>query len=110
MMRRSSKIRSPLQAGHTRMAFSSSSTMASVLSRAGAELGTEPFEREAQAFVGVHARLPPEQRARARDVGLTHLRVVLRQRLEDDFAVPAGEADDALGQVEEGHLLRVPDV
>src|SRR5205807_683049 len=44
------------------------------------------------------------------DIGLAHLRIVDRQRLEDDLALRAGDAHDGLGELEERELLRVADV
>src|SRR4051812_34978537 len=110
MMRCSSNVRSPLHAGHTRIAFSSSSTMTSVLSGSRIDLRAEPLERAPQAILGIDTRLPPEQGPRARDVGLPHLRIILRERLEHELAGAAREADDALREVEQRHLVRVADV
>ena len=52
---------------------------------------------------------PSSVRARA-DVGLADLGVVDRKRAEHDLAPGAGEAEDALGQLEQRHLVRVADV
>ena len=41
----------------------------------------------------------PSSVARARDVGLAHLRIVDRQRLVDDLRARAGHLDDRLGQL-----------
>src|ERR1051325_1814232 len=110
MMRCSSKRRSPLQAGHTRIAFSSSSTMGLILSLSRADFRAEPVEGAAEAFFGFDARLPSEQGARARDVRLAHLRIVDGERLEDDVARGAGQPDDALRELEQRHHVGVADV
>src|SRR5438876_5522737 len=111
MMRVSSKIRLPLQAGHTRIAFSSSSiTLAPPLSfatGAPSQRLAEPLQRQLQPLVRVHARLPTQQRARARDVGLADLGIVHGQRPEDDLAARAGEPKNTLGQLEQRPLWRV---
>ena len=63
-----------------------------------------------EAVVERDLRLPAEQLAGARDVGLALLRVVGRQRLVDDLAAAAPDLDHLLGQLEQGELLRVADV
>src|SRR5581483_8287471 len=63
-----------------------------------------------QTVLEADLRLPAEELAGPRDVGLPHLRIVDRQRLEDDLALGAGDAEDRLGKVEERQLLRVSDV
>src|SRR5687768_9034242 len=68
---------------------------------------TVPVDREPQAGVGVDVRLPAEQRARARDVGLPDTRVVLWQGAEDDLVLGAGEGNDPLRELEQRHLLRI---
>src|SRR5262245_17139515 len=98
MMRASSNRKSPLQAGHTRMALSSSSIMpassggscARRSCRPPQELAAEPREGRAQPLLDVDARLPTEEGAGPRDVRLAHLGVVLGQGLEDDLAGGAG--------------------
>src|SRR6266404_6920994 len=103
MMRVSSKIRLPLQAGHTRIALSSSSiTLAPPFSfaiGAPSQRPGEPLEGQLQPLVGVHARLPAQQPARARDVGLADLGIVHGQRAEDDLAARAGAPKNTLGQL-----------
>src|SRR5512134_2946864 len=100
MMRVSSKSRSPLQAGQTRMLRSSSSIMRSPPSSSGsgsaADLLAEPLEGQLQSLVGVHARLPAQPGAGASDVRLPDLRVILGQGAEHDLAAGVGEPDDPL--------------
>src|SRR2546425_11568005 len=48
--------------------------------------------------------------ARAPDVGLADLGVVDRKRAEHDLAARAGESDNALGELEQRHLVRVADI
>src|SRR5687768_10933918 len=114
MIRVSSNSRSPLQAGHTSMRFSSSSIMDPPPSSPGSpsapHLLAEPLERQLQSGVGVHARLPAEAGAGAPDVGLADLGVVLGQRTEDDLAAGTRQTDDALGQLQERQLLGIADV
>src|SRR5439155_18566580 len=59
----------------------------------------------AQALFEVDLGLPAEQLPRPRDVGAAHLRIVLRQRLEDDLARGAGDADAGLGELEHRQLV-----
>ena len=68
------------------------------------------MSRAAQPLVEIDLGLPAEQLARAGDVGLPHLRVVDRQRLEDDLARRARDLDHRLGQLEHRELVRVADV
>src|SRR5262245_9153672 len=81
MMRASSNRRSPLQAGHTRIAFSSSSIMGFPFTA-----GAKPLEREPEALVHVDPGFPAERSAGARDVGLPDLRVVCGKRAKHDLA------------------------
>src|SRR5262244_3597734 len=64
MMRVSSNLRSPLHAGQTRMALSSSSITRSPPLR----VAFEPRERPGQAIVEGRARCPPQDRLGARRV------------------------------------------
>ena len=68
------------------------------------------LDRAREAVAQVDLRLPAEQVARARDVGLAHLRVVDRQRLEHDLRARLGQLDDQLRHLEQRHLVRVADV
>src|SRR6187431_480095 len=71
----------------------------------------EPSGEEAlEALVQLDLGLPAQHLLGARDVGLTHLRVVDGQRLEDDLRLRACHTDDRLGELEQRHLMRVPDV
>src|SRR5687767_8754493 len=72
--------------------------------------GTEGFDRAPEAVFELHLRLPAEHLARARDVGLAHVRVVDREGLEDDLALGARDPDDRLGELEQRHLGRVAKV
>src|SRR5688572_21809594 len=63
-----------------------------------------------QPIVETHLGLPPEYLLRPRDVRLAHLRIVDRQRLEDDLAAAAPHLEHLLRQLEQGELLRVADV
>src|SRR5581483_8233083 len=73
-------------------------------------LGLERRDRPTQAFLELDLWLPAEDLARAGDVRLPHLRVVLRQRLEDDLALRVGEPDDELRELEQRELGWVADV
>src|SRR3954452_5737282 len=55
-------------------------------------------------------RLPAQQLARPRDVGLAHLGVVDRQRLEHDLARGAGRLEHLLCELEEGVFRGIADV
>src|SRR5439155_17030797 len=59
----------------------------------------------AEPVLEVDLGLPAEQLARPGDVGAAHLRIVLRQRLEDDLARGAGDADAGLGELEHRQLV-----
>src|SRR5690242_8306886 len=54
--------------------------------------------------------LPPEHLARARDVGLPHLRIVHRQCLEDDLARRARDLQDDLRELDQRELSRIAEV
>src|SRR5437879_9010190 len=104
MMRVSSNSRSPLQAGHTRIAFSSSSIMPPPPSSRGmtgsaAQFLAEPLQCQLQPFVGVDARLPAQAGPSAADVGLPHPGIVLGQRPEHDLCARAGYPSDPLAQI-----------
>ena len=70
----------------------------------------QTFERSPQALFQFDVGLPVQDLARPRDVRLPDLGIVDRQGLEDDLALRARDPDDGLGQVEQGHLMRVPEV
>src|SRR4029078_2123803 len=53
--------------------------------RLARKLRSEVVERAPQPFLEPDLRLPTEQLARLLDVGLAHLRIVDRQRLEHDL-------------------------
>src|SRR5918995_7354842 len=59
-------------------------------------------QRPLQAVFELDRRLPSEHLARAGDVRLALLRVVLGQRLVDDLARGARDAQDRLGEFEDG--------
>src|SRR6476661_8314692 len=67
-------------------------------------------QHPAQSLLQLDLRLPAEHLPGAGDVGLAHLGVVDRQRLEDDLALRARHLDDVLRELEDGELARVPDV
>src|SRR4051812_6723333 len=73
------------------------------LASVGREHATEPF-------LEVDLGLPPEHLTGSRDVGLTDLRIVDRQRLEDNLARRPGHLDDVLREVEDRELPRVAEV
>src|SRR3954453_14484050 len=73
-------------------------------------LSSERVEQAAKSLLEAYLGLPPQYLARPRDVGLAHLGVVDRQRLEDDLAGSARRLDHGLGQLQQRHLLRVADV
>ena len=64
---------------------------------AGDQLLLEVGHRFGEAVFQRDLWLPAEEALRFRDVGLTDLRVVLRQGALDDAALRAGQLDDALG-------------
>src|SRR5262249_52907341 len=70
----------------------------------------EPFRGELQALVGVDAGLPAQLGARAGDVRPAHLGIVDGEGTEDDLAARVGDSQDTLGQLEQGHFMRVADV
>src|SRR4249919_3195605 len=67
-------------------------------------LPSETREHAAKPFLQLDLRLPPEQLAGPGDVGLPDLGIVDRQRLVDDLALRAGDAENGLGQLVEGEL------
>src|SRR2546423_14551831 len=72
-----------------------------------------PFLRgqhSAQPFFQWNFRLPAEHLAGARDVGLTHLRVVDGECFEHDLALGRGNADDGLCELEQAELGRIPEI
>src|SRR3954453_12398036 len=73
-------------------------------------LSSERVEQAAKSLLEAYLGLPPQNLTRPRDVGLAHLGVVDRQRLEDDLAGRAGGLDHGLRQLQQRHLLRVADV
>src|SRR5919108_222739 len=82
-------------------------------SDAGGVRGGRPAkarEQAAEALVEADLGLPTEHLERARDGGLAHLRIIVREGLEHDLARRPGDADDGLRELEEGHLVRVPEV
>src|SRR3954470_2887980 len=68
------------------------------------------LHRAPEPLAQLHGRFPAEQLAGERDVGLADLRIVGRQRLEDDLRPRAGDLDHRLGQLEQRELVRVADV
>ncbi len=70
----------------------------------------KPVDGEPEAFVGFDARLPPEKGSRSPDIRLADLGVVDREWTEHDLAAGAGKPDDALGELQQCHLLRIANV
>src|SRR5581483_2149456 len=82
-----------------------------------ATLRTEDFhpdldrvDQPAEPFLERDLRLPPEHLLRARDVGLPHLRVVDRKRLEHHLARRAGHGQHESRQLEQRELAGIADV
>ena len=71
-----------------------------------AERGDRPLETVLELDLG----LPAENLLRARDVGLTHLRIVDGKRLEHDLARRSGQPDDGFGELEQRLLVRVAEI
>src|SRR3954452_7885100 len=67
-------------------------------------------QQSPQPFFQWRFRLPAEHLARARDVRLAHLRVVDGECFEHDFALRRGDADDGLGELEQGRLGWISEV
>src|SRR4051794_2633390 len=70
----------------------------------------ERRQRAPQALVELDLGSPAEDLLGARDIGLADLWVVDRQCLEDDRARRSGRANNRLGELEQRHLGRIPDV
>jgi hypothetical protein len=68
------------------------------------------LDRALDPVAHVDLRLPPDQVARPRDVGLANLRIVDRQGLEHDLRARLRQLDDQLRHIEQRHLVRVADV
>lgn len=64
----------------------------------------------AEAIIQRDFRLPAEEALGPGDVGTAALGIVLREGFVDDAIGGAGELDDALGELEDGVLLRVAEV
>src|SRR5215218_3634695 len=67
-------------------------------------------QRALEAVIELDLRLPAEDLARAGDVGLALLGVVLGQRLVHDLARGAGDPEDRLREVEDRELARIAEV
>src|SRR5439155_21989422 len=67
-------------------------------------------QQSAQPLFEWNFRFPAEHLAGARDVGLTHLRVVDRECFEHDLTLGRGDADDGLCELEQGELGWIPEV
>src|SRR5258708_2376856 len=72
-----------------------------------AELLPEILQGALEAVCERHLRLPAQDRACARDVGLAHARVVDGQGARDDPAARSGERDDGLRELADRELVRV---
>src|SRR6476659_8160936 len=97
-------------AGTHRPAAAKTIAAATPIRLSNERLPSETGQHAAQAFLELHLGLPAEELARARDVGLTDLRIVDGQRLVDDLALRAGDAEHGLGELVERELGRVPDI
>src|SRR4051794_40104443 len=75
----------------------------------GLHLRAEILDRLDEPVLERHLRFEAKQRPGPRDVGLTNLRIVRRQRLVDQFALRSGHPDDRLGDLLDGHFARVAD-
>src|SRR5947209_3727624 len=73
-------------------------------------LSSEGGDHAPEPLLELDLGFPAEHLLRARDVGLPLLRIVDRQRLEDDLARRAGDLELLLRQLEQRELLRVADV
>src|SRR5437899_871954 len=69
-------------------------------------LSSEGGDHAAEAFVELDLGLPPQHVLHASDVGLANLRVVDRQRLEDDLARRADDLQHLLRELEQRELVR----
>src|SRR4051794_18307241 len=67
-------------------------------------------EHPPQAVLELDLRLPAEQLACPRDVGLAHLRIVDGQRLVHDLGLRAGHAEHRLRELVQRELVRVAEV
>src|SRR5690242_6983883 len=74
--------------------------------------GLAPVRREhpAQPFLELDLGLPLEHLAGSGDVGLADLRIVHRQRLEDELAGRSGDLQHVLRELEDRELAGVADV
>ena len=70
----------------------------------------EVIDRLHDAFLEIDARLPAQNFAGASNVGLTHFRIVHRQRFVLDLRFRPGDPDDLFGELLDRHLARVPDI
>src|SRR3954451_15041670 len=68
------------------------------------------LERAAQALAQLDLRLPPEDLARQRDVGLADLGVVHGGRLVHDLRPRAGDLDNRLRELQQRELVGIADV
>src|SRR2546425_4263949 len=73
-------------------------------------LPSETRQHAAQAFLELNLGLPAEELARTGDIGLPDLRIVNGQRLVDDLALRAGDAENGLSELVERELARGPDI
>src|SRR5262245_3653292 len=73
-------------------------------------LAAERGEETRQPLVEADLGLPAEDLLRAGDVGLANLRIVDGESLEDDLARRSRDADDGLRELEQRHLVGVPEV
>src|SRR5262249_21294512 len=73
-------------------------------------LPSEGRQHAAQSVFELDFRIPAEELLRTRDVGLTHLRIVDRQRLMHDLARRTGDTQHRLRELVQRELARVAEV
>src|ERR1035438_7377078 len=81
-----------------------------IVNRKCSDLRAEIRNRVGQSVGELHFGFPFQKLLRLGDVGLALLRIVLRQRLEDDFAFGLCRADDFPGELAHGQFRRIADV
>src|SRR5262245_32609051 len=101
-------------AGATAASAASAATRSTAASASGVlrnrRVLSQGRDRAAQPVLEIDLGLPAEELLRSRDLRLADLRVVDRQRLEDDLARRAGHSKDRLRQLEQGFLVGIAEV
>src|SRR2546430_14693274 len=70
----------------------------------------EPLVGAGETFAEVDLRTPAEDPVCQADVGTPARGIADRERLEDDLRAGLGELEHGLSELEDGELVRVPDV